>query len=42
MSIQELITLGELTKRAWKRNVQIIIEGPGHMAIDEIEYLRSL
>jgi len=35
--IKELITLGELTKRAWKRNVQIIIEGPGHMAIDEIE-----
>lgn len=35
--IKELITLGELTKRAWERNVQIIIEGPGHMAIDEIE-----
>ena len=35
--IKELITLGELTKRAWERNVQIIIEGPGHMAINEIE-----
>lgn len=35
--IKELITLGELTKRAWEKNVQIIIEGPGHMAIDEIE-----
>ncbi|NEZ45739.1 phosphomethylpyrimidine synthase ThiC [Clostridium niameyense] len=35
--IQELIILGELTKRAWKRNVQVIIEGPGHMTLDEIE-----
>ncbi|MGL4773547.1 MAG: phosphomethylpyrimidine synthase ThiC [Clostridium sp.] len=35
--IKELITLGELTKRAWERNVQVIIEGPGHMAINEIE-----
>lgn len=35
--IKELITLGELTKRAWARNVQIIVEGPGHMAINEIE-----
>ncbi len=35
--IQELITLGELTKRAWERNVQVMIEGPGHMKIDEIE-----
>ena len=34
--IKELILLGELTKRAWERNVQIIIEGPGHMAINEI------
>ena len=35
--IKELITLGELTKRAWDKNVQVIIEGPGHMAINEIE-----
>lgn len=34
--IEELITLGELTKRAWERNVQVMIEGPGHMAINEI------
>lgn len=34
--IKELTTLGELTLRAWKRNVQVMIEGPGHMAIDEI------
>lgn len=35
--VKELIVLGELTKRAWSKNVQVIIEGPGHMAIDEIE-----
>ncbi len=35
--IKELMTLGELTKRAWERNVQVMIEGPGHMSLDEIE-----
>lgn len=35
--IHELIVLGELTKRAWAKDVQVIIEGPGHMSIDEIE-----
>lgn len=35
--IEELITLGELTKRAWAKNVQVMIEGPGHMSLDEIE-----
>lgn len=34
--IEELITLGELTKRAWSKNVQVMIEGPGHMALNEI------
>lgn len=34
--IGELIVLGELTKRAWDRDVQIMIEGPGHMALDEV------
>lgn len=34
--ISELIVLGELTKRAWEKNVQVMIEGPGHMAINEI------
>ena len=32
----ELIELGILTKRAWEKNVQVMIEGPGHMSIDEI------
>lgn len=34
--IKELMTLGELTKRAWAKDVQVIIEGPGHMGINEI------
>jgi phosphomethylpyrimidine synthase len=34
--VEELITLGELTKRAWERDVQVMIEGPGHMALNEI------
>lgn len=34
--IEELLTLGELTKRAWERNVQVMIEGPGHMPINQI------
>ena len=34
--IEELITLGELTKRAWEKDVQVMIEGPGHMALNEI------
>ena len=34
--IEELITLGELTKRAWARGVQVMIEGPGHMSLNEI------
>lgn len=35
--IEELLTLGELTKRAWQKDVQVIIEGPGHMPLDQIE-----
>lgn len=35
--IEELIALGELTKRAWEKDVQVMIEGPGHMPLDQIE-----
>jgi phosphomethylpyrimidine synthase len=35
--IEELITLGELTKRAWERKVQVMIEGPGHVPLHEVE-----
>ena len=34
--ISELIELGNLTTRAWKRDVQVMVEGPGHMAMNEI------
>ena len=34
--IEELVTLGELTQRAWAQDVQVMIEGPGHMALNEI------
>jgi len=34
--IEELVTLGELTMRAWEKNVQVIIEGPGHMPLNQI------
>jgi len=35
--IQELLTLGELTRRAHERSVQVMIEGPGHVPIDQVE-----
>lgn len=34
--ISELVTLGELTQRAWDKDVQIMIEGPGHMPLNQI------
>jgi len=33
----ELETLGELTQRAWEHDVQVMIEGPGHVPIQQIE-----
>ncbi len=36
--LAELETLGELTERAWRRGVQVMIEGPGHVPFDQIEY----
>lgn len=35
--IAELIELGALTERAWAKDVQVMVEGPGHMAMNEIE-----
>ena len=34
--VDELIGLGELTLRAWEKDVQVMIEGPGHMPLDQI------
>ena len=36
--LRELQTLGELTERAWRHGVQVMIEGPGHVSFDQIEY----
>jgi len=33
----ELRTLGKLTERAWERGVQVMIEGPGHVPLDQLE-----
>ena len=33
----ELKTLGELTRKAWEYDVQVMIEGPGHIPLDQIE-----
>ncbi|MDP9377320.1 MAG: phosphomethylpyrimidine synthase ThiC [Actinomycetota bacterium] len=33
----ELDTLGELTERAWDRDVQVMVEGPGHVPLDQLE-----
>lgn len=35
--IQELLNLGELAQKAWDAGVQVIIEGPGHIPLNEIE-----
>ena len=34
--IEELVRLGELTKRAWAHNVQVMVEGPGHVPLDQV------
>ncbi|MEO8216071.1 MAG: phosphomethylpyrimidine synthase ThiC [Acidobacteriota bacterium] len=33
----ELETLGELTRRAWEHDVQVMVEGPGHVPMDQID-----
>jgi phosphomethylpyrimidine synthase len=40
--LAELNTLGELTERAWRKGVQVMIEGPGHVPFDQIEYNMKL
>jgi phosphomethylpyrimidine synthase len=35
--VQELIILGELVKRAWDAGVQVMVEGPGHVPLNQIE-----
>ncbi|HVU04685.1 MAG TPA: phosphomethylpyrimidine synthase ThiC [Polyangiaceae bacterium] len=40
--LSELETLGELTERAWRRGCQVMVEGPGHVPFDQIEYNMKL
>ncbi|HEY4156917.1 MAG TPA: phosphomethylpyrimidine synthase ThiC, partial [Polyangiaceae bacterium] len=40
--LRELSTLGELTERAWRKGCQVMIEGPGHVPFDQIEYNMKL
>jgi phosphomethylpyrimidine synthase len=40
--LAELETLGELTERAWQHGVQVMVEGPGHVPFDQIEYNMKL
>jgi phosphomethylpyrimidine synthase len=35
--VEELLTLGELVQRAWEHNVQVMVEGPGHIPLDQVE-----
>ncbi|MBF2097399.1 MAG: phosphomethylpyrimidine synthase ThiC [Gloeomargaritaceae cyanobacterium C42_A2020_066] len=36
--LAELKTLGDLTRRAWEYDVQVMVEGPGHVPMDQIDY----
>ncbi|MCX5661988.1 MAG: phosphomethylpyrimidine synthase ThiC [Planctomycetota bacterium] len=40
--LRELATMGELTERAWALGCQVMIEGPGHVPMDQIEYNMKL
>ncbi len=40
--LAELYTLGELTERAWRKGCQVMVEGPGHVPFDQIEYNMKL
>ena len=40
--LAELRTLGELTERAWRHGCQVMVEGPGHVSFDQIEYNMKL
>jgi len=40
--LAELAVIGELTERAWRHGVQVMVEGPGHVPFDQIEYNAKL
>lgn len=40
--LAELEAIGELTERAWRHGVQVMVEGPGHVPLDQIEFNMKL
>ncbi|BAM05127.1 phosphomethylpyrimidine synthase ThiC [Phycisphaera mikurensis] len=38
LQLAELVELGKLTERAWRCGVQVMVEGPGHVPLDQIEF----
>ncbi|MEM8872680.1 MAG: phosphomethylpyrimidine synthase ThiC [Planctomycetota bacterium] len=42
LQLLELAEIGKLTERAWRRGVQVMVEGPGHVPFDQIEYNMKL
>ncbi|MDA1008644.1 MAG: phosphomethylpyrimidine synthase [Planctomycetota bacterium] len=40
--LAELTTIAELTERAWRKGVQVMVEGPGHVPFDQIEFNMKL
>ncbi|MDG2128490.1 MAG: phosphomethylpyrimidine synthase ThiC [Fuerstiella sp.] len=40
--LAELSAIGELTERAWRKGVQVMVEGPGHVPLDQIEFNMKL
>lgn len=40
--LSELATLGELTEKAWRKGCQVMVEGPGHVPFDQIEFNMKL
>ncbi len=42
LQLAELVEIGKLTERAWRRGVQVMVEGPGHVPFDQIEYNMKL
>lgn len=42
VQIEELLEIGRLTERAWRKGVQVMCEGPGHVPFDQIEWNMKL
>jgi len=42
LQLAELQEIGKLTERAWRKGVQVMVEGPGHVPLDQIEYNMKL